>query len=307
MNAGDLRQPLPVLSLDRRSFLGALAAGVGALGWPKAEAASEAETSSGFVDVNVSLGPWPARRVGGDTAGQLVTLLREQGVTQAWIGSLDALLHRDVAGVNRRLAQACAQESQGLFLPFGAVNPTLPDWEDDLRRCALDHRMPGIRLHPNYHGYTLDNPVFARLLDLASEHGLIVQLALVMEDERMMQPLLRVPPVNTAPLAGLVRAHPRLRLVLLNALRVLRGQPLRDLAGAGHVSVEISMLEGVGGVGQLLQQLPADRVLFGSHAPLFYFQSAALKLRESPLTDVQLEALRSRNARRLLATDKPGG
>jgi predicted TIM-barrel fold metal-dependent hydrolase len=92
---------------------------------------------------------------------------------------------------------------------------------------------------------------------------------------------------------------PRLRLVLLNALRTLRGQPLLDLIAAGEVYVEISMLEGVGGVANVLAQVPANRVLFGSHAPLFYIESALLKLKESPLSEEQLRAIRSQNARAL--------
>src|SRR2546425_952690 len=39
--------------------------------------------------------------------------------------------------------------------------------------------------------------------------------------------------------------------------------------------------EGVGGVAALLKQVPLDRVVFGSHAPLFYFESALLKDRKS--------------------------
>ena len=164
--------------------------------------------------------------------------------------------------------------------------------------------MAGIRLHPNYHGYTLDDPSLARLLKLAAKHRLLVQLALVMEDERMMHPHWRVEPVDIAPLAGLVKQTPGLRLVLLNALRTLRRQALLDVIMAGQVYVEISMLEGVGGIAKLLGEVPLDRVLFGSHAPLFYFESALLKLKESPLNEEQQRAIRSVNAQQLLGTHR---
>jgi hypothetical protein len=131
---------------------------------------------------------------------------------------------------------------------------------------------------------------------------LVVALAVVMEDERMMHRLLRVPPVDLAPLAALVTRTPSLRLVLLNALGSLRGEGLLTLVRAGEVYVEIAMLEGVGGVASLLRAVPLERVLFGSHAPLFYFESALFKLKESPLSAAQLRALQEENARRLFAS-----
>jgi predicted TIM-barrel fold metal-dependent hydrolase len=258
----------------------------------------------GLIDVNVYLSRWPMRRVQFDETAALVAKLRAQGVTQACAGSFDGLLHKDLARVNARLADECRRHGRRVLMPFGSVNPNSPDWEEELRRCADEHRMPGVRLHPNYHGYKLDDPEFARLLRLAADRGLIVQLAVVMEDERMMHPLLRVEPVDTSSLANLVKQTPGLRLVLLNALRTLRGQPLLDVVAAGEVYVEISMLEGVGGVGKLLTQLPVDRILFGSHAPLFYFESALLKLKESALSDAQLDAIRRANAQRLLAKNR---
>jgi predicted TIM-barrel fold metal-dependent hydrolase len=249
--------------------------------------------------VNVHLSRWPTRRVWADEPANLAATLRAHGVTEAWAGRLDGLLHKDQAAVNARLAHDCRAQEGVRLVPFGSVNPLLPDWEEDLRRCAVEHRMPGIRLHPNYHGYRLDHPAFARLLKLAVERRLVVQLAVIMEDERMMHPLLRVPPVDVAPLAALVPALPGLRLVLLNALGAVRGEALLRLRTAG-VYVDIAMLEGVGGVAGLLDQMPLDRVLFGSHAPLFYFESALLKLQESALGEPQLRAVRAENARRLL-------
>jgi predicted TIM-barrel fold metal-dependent hydrolase len=252
-----------------------------------------------IIDANVNLSRWPTRRLPDDETARLVATLRSHGVVEAWAGSFDALLHRDLAAVNARLARECRTHQGVLLIPFGSVNPAQPDWEEDLRRCDEEHDMAGIRLHPNYHGYTLDHPAFAELLALATRRGLIVGLSLVMEDARMMHPSFRVPAVNPEPLAAIVAKTPGLRLVLLNSLSVLRGAALQKVVRAGDVSVDISTQEGAGGVAQLLDVVPRERVLFGSYAPCLYFDSALLKLKESALDPAQLRAVQEQNARRL--------
>ena len=269
------------------------------------EAKADPVSGEPLTDVNVSLSRWPLRRLPGDEPDRLVAKLRSRGVTQAWAGTFDGLLHKDLPAANARLAEDCQRYGAGMLLPFGSVSPTMPDWIEELRRCADVHHMRGIRLHPNYHGYTLDDPRFERLLRQATELNLIVQLALVMEDERMMHPLLRVAPVDPAPLTAIVARTPGLRLILLNALRTLRDPRLSRLLGAGDVCVDLAMLEGVGGLENLLAQTPVERVLFGSHAPLFYFEAAALKLEESLLTATQARAIRFENARRVFDAARP--
>lgn len=290
-------------SLDRREFLktalaATAAAGAAGLGAPRAVYAEK--SGRGLIDVNVNLGRWPLRRVRFDDTASLAAMLRRQGVTQAWAGSFEALVHKDIAGVNARLASECRREGKGRLLPFGSVNPKLPDWEEEFRRCADVHRMPGLRLHPNYHGYKLDDPDFARLLGMAAAKGLLVELALIMEDDRMMHPLWRVPVTDPAPLAGVVKQTPGLRLVIVNGLRTLRDKALAEVVNAGNVSVEIAMLDAVNGVADLVSSLPPGRVLFGSYAPLFYFEAAVLKIQECPLTDAQARSIRYEGARLLL-------
>ncbi len=261
--------------------------------------------TSGMIDVNIHLSRWPARRLPCDEVTPLVAKLQAAGIERAWAGSFDGLLHKDIAAVNARLAEDCAQRGAGLLVPFGSVNPTLPDWQDDLRRCAREHKMPGIRLHPNYHGYKLDDPRFAELLDLAIQYQLIVQLAVKMEDERTQHRLLSVEPVDTTPLVELLPSRPQLRLVVLNSQRSLHANLLSRLLALNNVFIEISMLEGIGGITQLLAFAPLNRILFGSHFPFFYLESALLKLRESELAQFQIDAITRDNARSLFLPSTP--
>ena len=253
-----------------------------------------------IIDTNVHLSHWPFRRLPGDETPDLVARLRKQNVVQAWAGSFDGVLHKDIGGVNARLAAECNTHGKGLLVPFGSINPKLPDWQEDVHRCAKDYRMPGIRLHPNYHGYGLADPVFAELVHVAAANGLIVQLVVSMEDVRTQHPLMPVPPVDLSPLAQVVKSVPSMRLVLLNWWPTLRGERIRPLADAGEVYVDLAMLEGIEGVARLVEQLPPERILFGSNSPLFYFESALLKVQESGLPEGTKTILFEGNARRIL-------
>jgi uncharacterized protein len=292
--------PEPYSSLSRRSFF-VTALGAATLFSLTGKASAEPRTkrSLKLIDVNVSLSRWPLRRIRYDDTASLAGMLQQNGVVRAWAGTFDGLLHKDLGLANARLADECRRYGRKILLPFGSINPKSPDWDEELRRCVQEHHMIGIRLHPNYHGYKLDEPNLVKLLKLATDRRLIVQMALLMEDERMMHPLLRVQQVDLKPLAAVLKEVPGVRLVLLNATGKLTGQPLQDVANAGQVFVEISTLEGVGGISNLLTQVPANRVLFGSHAPLFYFESAVFKLKESMLNSDSLHLISRSNAERL--------
>jgi len=254
-----------------------------------------------IIDVNVHLSRWPFRRLRGDEPAELVSFLRARGVDQAWAGSFDGLLHKDIAGVNSRLAADCKRYGGGMLLPFGSINPKLPDWEEDLRRCAEEHHMPGLRLHPNYHGYTLDDPDFERLLRGAAGRKLAVQVVLKMEDDRVHHPLLRVPPVDATGLSTIAAKIPGLRLMILNGPGPLTKDAILKAAAAG-ISFDFAMQEGITGVATLIDQVGVERVCFGSHFPFFTWDSSWLKVAESGLEKSLERAVLSGNAERWIAS-----
>lgn len=285
--------------LGRRAFVARIGAGFAAGAIAPLTAAGERDARQGIaIDANVSLFHWPFRRLPLDEPAALLKKMDELGVATAWAGTFEALLHRDLGSANARLADACRATS-GRLVPFGAVNVMLPDWEEDLRRCHEVHRMPGIRLFPNYHGYTLADPAARRLLRSAAERKLAVQIAVAMEDVRTQHPLVSVPDVDVRPLAEIVSQSSAPRLMLLNAGRGVPAATTKALAGHG-VCFDTSRVEGVAGVGAFLRSLPAGRAIFGSHAPFLNYEAGLLKAHESELSLEDAARLLGGNAEKFL-------
>lgn len=280
-------------TVSRRTLLQTSLAGLG-LAAAKTSAAAPLQ----LTDVNVNLGRWPYRRLPFDETAALAAHLKQRSVTEAWAASFDGLLHEDLAAVNARTAGECRRHGAGVLKPVGVVNPTLPGWKLDVERCAREHGMKAIRLSPGYHGYTLADAPFAEVLGLAAEAGLLVQVVAQMEDQRTQHPLMPVKPVDFKPLRDVMAAVPKVRVMVLNANTAM---VLSALRGCTNVWLDTAMIEGVGGVEQLLKSWPADKVCLGSHAPLFYWEAARLKLQESGLEGDVLEAVRHRNAAGALA------
>lgn len=251
------------------------------------------------IDTNVSLSRYPFRRLPGDDPQELAGRMRLNNVVQAWAGSFDALLHRDMGAVNRRLSEDCRRYGNGLLLPFGTVNPLLPDWEEELRRCGEDYRMPGIRLFPSYHGYKLSDKAFIDLLGAATRRRMIVQIAVLVEDERTQHPLVRVQPVDLSQAIDPVSSTRGARIQILNHSR-LAPDLVAKLLAAGDVIFDNAMVENTHGIEMVLKSVPVERLVLGSHFPFFYHESAILKFREAGLPAQQLKAVFRDNAKRFL-------
>jgi predicted TIM-barrel fold metal-dependent hydrolase len=301
------------MPLRRRDFLRSTlltAAAVSTVTRPAAiAAAADAGAGVALVDTNVHLFQWPFRRLKYDRTAALAEKLRRHGVRQAWAGSFEALFSKDLTGVNTRLVEECRREGAGLFVPVGSVNPMWPDWEEELRRCHEIHRMHAIRLHPGYQGYSLGQPEFARLLEAATTRGLLVQIALELEDPRVHHPSFRFTPTPATPLVNRLRQVPAARVQLLGSwqwMRVAQSRALQELPNVWH---DISNLEAVGAVGRVIDgthwsltgKVPVERLLFGSHAPYFPVEAALFRMFESPLSLTQMQAIMAANARRVLA------
>lgn len=238
-----------------------------------------------IVDTNVSLFHWPFRPLPLDDTAKLLAALRSLGITRALAGSFEGLFQRDLTGVNRRLAEACAGCDQ--LLPIGSVNPSKPGWQADFELCREELRMVGIRLHPGVHGYTLEHAKFRSLLERAAESGMFVQVVAVVEDRRTQPDLFRSAEVDLQPLVNVCRGLDSLRLQVLNARpSTTLARKLCELPG---LCFDTARLEGTDGVPRLVQSLPPGRVVFGSHAPFLIPEAALIRVHEAGLlTEDQL-------------------
>ena len=293
----------------RNSLLGAAAVSVARPRlWGQATVRDAAGKTGppGIVDTNVNLFDWPFRALKYRDTKALVAKLKKHRVIEAWAGSFEALLAKDMDGVNTRLAAECRTQA-GFLIPFGSVNLAWPDWEEDVRRCHEVHRMPGLRIYPGYQPFDLDHPGLERLLQMVTERGLILQVVFGMEDPRVHHPLIEVGPVSLGPLAKALQKTPEAKVQLLHFAGAPAGDALSQFLARPHTSLDISRLEGNGAVGRMIgsseglpsARAPVDRIVFGSHAPFFPVETALLKLVESPLTAPELHAIMQGNARRL--------
>jgi len=103
------------------------------------------------------------------------------------------------------------------------------------------------------------------------------------------------------PLLELLPKFPGLKIVLLNSQRSLLSPLTTQLTKAGSVYYDFAMLEGLGGLGKFIREVPYQRLLFGSHFPFFYLESSQLKLKESDLGETIRAAIEVGNAEKLIS------
>ncbi len=261
------------------------------------------DTLMDLVDANATTGPWPFRRLPGETPGRLWQRLARYGVRQALVASNRAVLYKDCGVANNLLARALRRYAGRLYM-VATVNPGFPGWAKDAEE-ALALGALAVRLLPGYHDYRLANSIARSYLHFAKERQVRTVVPFRLEDERHHHWLCRVPPVPVQDVANFVDQAESPVLVTNGRIGDLR--QLHELVGEReNLYVDLSYVNGPdGAVEELVERFGVRHVLFGTWAPFLYVFPKVEQLRVADLDEDSRRRIASVNCRELFALAEP--
>ncbi len=267
-------------------------------GRPPVDAARDGRAPS-LLDVNAWLGSWPFQYFHDGTARLLEARLASEGITAALVGNPEAAFNPDCMKTNAVLSKRLRGSS--MLRPVPALDPTKGDWKDILSLCRQEGSA-AVRLFPGYHGYELSSPETLRVLEEIAGGGpraLLIQMR--MEDERTHHPLCRIPAVSVASIIEAAGRFPGIAMVALcpyyhEAVELAKGPPT--------LLFDISHVERLRTIASLLQEVPVERVLFGSHAPFLQPRAAVMKVEAPYVTEDWRRAICSGNAEAIVGATR---
>jgi hypothetical protein len=251
-----------------------------------------------MIDVNAYLGHFAFRRLRHNTVATLLTRMDAKTIDKAIVSSASAITYRNVqAGNEEMMEEVCHHRDR--LIPFAVINPSYAGWQDDLKTCCDEFGMRGLRLYPKWHSYSLSDPCCRDLISAATERDMVISIPLRVEDNRQRSWLLNVPDIPLAEIVELVKAHPHARFLLLNGLGYTSSALGRKNNGLpANYAIELSRLSAVlaNELGQLIANLGADRLLFGTGMPFNYPDPALVKLEVLDASETDKGRIRGQNA-----------
>jgi len=260
-----------------------------------------------LIDVNAYLGHFAFRQLRHNTAEALLRLMDSKGIDRAVVSSASAIAYRNPQAGNEEL-HAEARPHRDRLIPLAVINPFYAGWQDDLRICCEDFGMVGLRLYPRWHNYRLSDRCCLDLVNAATERGMLISVPIRAEDARQRHWLVDVPDVPLDEIAALVKACPQARFILVNGAGFVRSAlGPKDNGLPANYLIEISRLSAVlaNELGQLVANLGAGRVVFGTGMPFSYPDPALVKLEVLEASEDDKEEICWKNAARLLGLEGP--
>lgn len=252
-----------------------------------------------MIDANAYLGNWPFRQLRYTTPAELLGKMDALGIERAVVSLLESVFYKDQLAGNRQL-HSQVKGRLDRFLPAFTIDPTFPGWEEDLAICAQECGMRVMRLHPNYHQYTLDSAEGKAVLEAARAHNFIVIVTTGIEDTRHHHPLVKVPDVASEQVAAAVDAFPAVRFLVAAANFSGITAVWSHCAQPQNVYFEISRVQGpVGDIEKLCATMGAERVLLGTNLPLHVPEAATLAVEHAKITADERRMIVHGNAARL--------
>jgi len=226
------------------------------------------------------------------TVSSLLQAGDEAGISRFLVHSVAVTWER-AHSINDFIA-ASVQAHPDRFIGFGSLHPEHPEVEKELDRM-LTLGLSGVKLHPDFQHFLLDDPKAVRMFQAMAERKLPLLVHTgdtrypYSEPERMARALDQVPGLTAicAHLGGWSRWDAAWKV----------------LAGRENVYVDCcSSLYALGAeeAVEVIHHYGADRVFFGTDYPMWNPKEEVARFMALPLTDAEREMILHRNFERFI-------
>lgn len=251
-----------------------------------------------IIDLNAYTGHWPFHPVTGDLMGVRASL-RACGVDRVCVSPLEAAWRRNPHMCNAEVYRA--GETFEDVWPVPVLDPTVTTWREELARAIQQPKVRLVKLLPTYSPYALSEA--DALLDALAKAGLCAVVQTRLDDPRRQHPLAQVPDLPASEVADAAERHPDLT-VIVGGPRTAEIRGLRDrLLKLPNLCADVSQADGLDAVRALSGAGLTEKLLFGSHAPLFIPYSALSRV-VTDLPDGAAAAILGGNAERIVRWER---
>lgn len=241
------------------------------------------------------------------------TLSGRSGLSPTADGTADGLLRSmDEAGISRAVALSIATNAKQMhnvnsfalslqghsrLIPFGSVHPN-GDWQYELDRLA-DGGIKGIKLHPDYQDFFIDDPDLQPIYEAILKKGFIL-LFHTGTDIGIPEPI-HATPERIHHIMGLLRGE---KAVLAHMGGFQQWDGVEQYLLGEDIYLDTSFTAGYIGEERMTAMLTrhrADRLLFATDCPWGSQHEEVQMMERLPLSQELKEQIYSKNACQLLA------
>lgn len=248
-----------------------------------------------ICDINAYYGNWPTRPVDG-AFENVIKSLKEWEIERIYISPLHSAWCKNQQLYNDELI-SLTEPWENVF-PVPVLDPTLGSWRDEFERMLEIPSVKIFKLFPNYAPYAASEVL--DLFKLSAARGIPLILQIRMEDPRCQHPLAVVNDVDISEFLEIKKDLPDLKLVLGGCPAGLLFPKIEEITSYDNIFVDTSQVDGMDAVKLLCERGLEDKLLFGSHAPLFEKRSAFARV-VPDLDKRQIQNILSENFSRLFS------
>lgn len=197
--------------------------------------------------------------------------------------------------VNRVAARLCEQEER--LISFGGIHPDCADIRQKIREIK-SLGLKGIKIHPAYQEVYMDDIRYLRILEAATDEGLIVSVHAGV-DIGLPEPVYAA----VEKIARAIQETEPKKLVLAHLGGWKEWDAVEELLAGEEVYMDTAFMEDYISDEQLLRIIRkhgAEKILFGTDCPWSGQKESIERIRGLPLSEQEKKLIFEENAKKLL-------